>query len=70
MNPKNLPHAEVPKLFSTIAAILLGAIAVALAARAYYGLELIVDTYHVPLLTSWIGAGVLAIVAIFAFREA
>jgi hypothetical protein len=70
MEKKQLPQAEVPRLFSTVAAIFLGVVAAAQAARAFYGLELIVGTYHVPVLMSWIAAGVIGIVAIFAFREA
>jgi len=70
MEKKQLPQAEVPKLFSTVAAIILGVIAVAQGLRAFYGLELIVGTYHVPTLMSWIAAGVTGVVAIFAFREA
>lgn len=70
MDRKDLPRADVPKLFSTVAAILLGVIAVAQGVRAYYGLDLVVGTYHVPVLMSWIAAGVTGIIAFFAFREA
>jgi hypothetical protein len=70
MEKKQLPAADVPKLFSTVAAIFLGVIALAQAARAFYGIEIIVGTFHVPILMSWIAAGVLGVVAIFAFREA
>lgn len=70
MEKKQLPQAEVPKLFSTIAAILLGVIAVAQGVRAFYGLDVVVGTFHVPIIASWIAAGVLGIVAFFAFREA
>lgn len=70
MEKKQLPPAHVPRLFSTVAAIILAAIAGALAFRAYYGVDMAVGTYHVPILMSWIAAGVIGIVAIFAFREA
>lgn len=70
MEKKQLPPAEVPRLFSTVAAIILGVIAAALALRAYYGVELTVGTYHVPVMMSWIAAGVTGVVALFAFREA
>lgn len=70
MDKKQLPQGEVPKLFSTVAAIILGVIAGALAVRAYYGIDVVVGNFHVPMLMSWIAAGVLGIVALFAFREA
>jgi len=70
MDKKQLPQAEVPRLFSTVAAIFLAVIAGALAYRAYYGIDVAVGTYHVPILMSWIAAGVIGIVAAFAFREA
>lgn len=70
MDKKQLPQADVPRLFSTVAAILLGVIAGALAFRAYYGIDVVVGTFHVPILMSWVGAGVMGIVALFAFREA
>ena len=70
MEKKQLPQAEVPRLFSTIAAIILAVIAVAQGLRAFYGLELTVGEYHVPIMTSWIAAGVTGVVALFAFREA
>ncbi len=70
MDKKQLPPAHVPKLFSTVAAIILGVLAGALAYRGYYGIDVAVGTFHVPILMSWIVAGVFGIVAIFAFREA
>lgn len=70
MDRKDLPRAEVPKLFSTIAAILLAVIAAAQGLRAYYGLDLVVGTYHVPVMMSWIAAGVAGVIALLAFREA
>jgi hypothetical protein len=70
MEKKQLPAAEVPRLFSTVAAIFLGVIAIAQGLRAFYGLELTVGDYHVPVMMSWAAAGVTGVVAIFAFREA
>jgi hypothetical protein len=70
MEKKQLPPTEVPRLFSTVAAIILGVIAVAQGVRAFYGIDIAIGAYHVPILMSWIAAGVIGIVAIFAFREA
>jgi hypothetical protein len=70
MDKRRLPPAHVPKLFSTIAAIIMAVLAGALAYRAYYGIDVAVGTYHVPILMSWIAAGVFGVVAVFAFREA
>jgi hypothetical protein len=70
MEKKQLPQAEVPRLFSTVAALILAVIAVGQGLRAFYGLELTVGTYHVPIMMSWIAAGVAGVVALFAFREA
>jgi hypothetical protein len=60
----------MPKRFTIIAAILLGAIAVAQAARAFYGLDVVVNGYHVPVAMSWAAAVIGAFVAVMAFREA
>ena len=70
MEKKQLPQADVPRMFSSVAAIFLGAIAVAQGLRAFYGLDLIVGAYHVPILMSWFAAAITGVVAIFAFREA
>ena len=70
MDKKQLPQTEVPRLFSTVAAIILGVIAVAQGVRAFYGIDVTVGAYHVPILMSWVAAGVTGVVAIFAFREA
>lgn len=59
----------MPKRFTIIAAILLGVIAAAQAARAYYGLDVVVGSYHVPIALSWAAAAVAGLVAILAFRE-
>lgn len=60
----------MPKRFSAIAGILLMAFAVAQAARAFYGVDIVVNGYHVPLITSWIVAAISALVGVLAFREA
>lgn len=60
----------MPRRFSAIAGILLMAIAVAQAARALYGIDITVNGYHVPFITSWILAAVAAFVGVLAFREA
>lgn len=70
MDKKQLPQVQVPKLFSTVAAIILGVIAVAQGVRAFYGIDVTVGAYRVPVMMSWIAAGVIGAVAIFAFREA
>lgn len=70
MDRKQLPQTVVPRLFSTVAAILLGVIAVAQGVRAFYGIDVTIGTYHVPIVMSWVAAGVAGFIAIFAFREA
>lgn len=66
------PEAAVsmPRRFTIIAAILLGVFAAAQAARAYYGLDMAIGGYHVPVAVSWAVAAVTALVAVLAFREA
>jgi hypothetical protein len=59
----------MPKRFTIIAAILLGVIAAGQAARAYYGLDVTVGSYHVPLALSWAAAVVAGFVSVLAFRE-
>ena len=61
---------SMPKRFTIIAALLLGAIAVAQGVRAFYGVDLIVNGYHIPVAVSWAAAAVGAIVSVLAFREA
>jgi hypothetical protein len=63
-------QVSMPKRFTIIAALLLGAIAVGQGVRAFYGLDVIVNGYHVPLALSWAAAGIGIIVAVLAFREA
>lgn len=63
-------QVSMPKRFTIIAALLLGAIAVAQGVRAFYGFDVIVNGYHVPVALSWAVAGIGIIVAVLAFREA
>ena len=60
---------STPKRFTLIAAIFLGTIAVSQAARIYYGFDVLVGSYHVPMAMSWIAAILCGSVSIFAFRE-
>ncbi len=59
----------MPKRFTLIAAIFLGAIAASQAARIYFGYDVLVGSYHVPMAISWLMAILCGVVAIFAFRE-
>jgi len=61
---------SMPKRFTIIAAILLGVIAIAQGVRAFYGVDMVVNGYHIPVAISWAAAAVGAIVAVLAFREA
>lgn len=58
------------KPFTVIAALLLGFVAAAQATRAYLGVDVVVDAYHVPIVASWIAAGVAALISVMLFREA
>lgn len=60
----------MPRRFTAIAAILLGVIAIAQAVRAFTGVDVVVNGYHVPVMMSWIAAAVAGIIAVLAFREA
>jgi hypothetical protein len=60
----------VHKPFTVIAALLLGLVAAAQTARAYFGIEVVVDGYQVPIAASWIAAGVAAFLSVMLFREA
>lgn len=55
--------------FSTLAGLFILFIAVAQGARAFLGLELIVGTFHVPVMTSWIAAGIAAVLGLGALSE-
>jgi hypothetical protein len=58
------------KPFTTIAALILGLVAIAQATRAALGVEVVIDGYQVPVMASWIAAVVAGIVSLMAFREA
>ena len=60
----------MPKRFTSIGAILFGAIAAAQAARIYFGADIVVNNYHVPMLASWAAAIVAALLCVMLFREA
>ena len=60
----------MPKRFTSIGAILFGVIAAVQAARIYYGLDVVISDYHVPMAISWAVAGVAALLCIMLFREA
>ena len=61
---------SMPKRFTIIAAILLGAISVGQAVGAFYGIDMVVNGFHIPAGVSWAVAAVGAIVSVLAFREA
>jgi hypothetical protein len=56
--------------FTIIAALLIGFIAAAQATRAFLGVDVVVDTFHVPIVASWVAAGVGAFISLMLFREA
>jgi hypothetical protein len=58
------------KPFTTVAALILGLVAIAQATRAALGVEVVIDGYQVPVMASWIAAVVAGIVSLMAFREA
>ena len=60
----------MPKRFTSIGAILFGAIAAAQAARIYYGADVVVNAYHVPMAASWAAAAIAALLCVMLFREA
>ena len=57
------------KPFTVIAALLLLAIAVCHAYRAYAGFVFIFGTFHVPVMASWVAAAVTAFLALMLFVE-
>ncbi|MBP6014434.1 MAG: hypothetical protein KBA31_19555 [Alphaproteobacteria bacterium] len=60
----------MPKRFTSIGAILFGVIAAGQAARIYYGLDVVISEYHVPMAMSWAAAGIAGLLCIMLFREA
>jgi hypothetical protein len=59
----------MPKRFTLIAAIFLGVIAASQAARIYFGYDVLVGSYHVPMAIRWGMAILCGVVAVLAFRE-
>lgn len=57
------------KPFTIIAAILLLAVAICHAYRAYAGFDFIYGTIHIPIVASWVAAGVTAFLALMLFVE-
>lgn len=55
--------------FSTLAGLFILFIAVAQAARAYLGLELTVGDVHVPVMASWIAAGIAGVLGLGVLSE-
>ena len=60
----------MPKRFTSIGAIMFGLIAVLQGARIYYGLDIVVGSFHVPMMLSWAVAGLAALLCVMLFREA
>ncbi len=58
------------KPFTVIAGLLLLVVATAQAARAYFGFDVIVDGYHIPIVASWAAAGVAGLLGLMLFSEA
>jgi hypothetical protein len=58
------------KPFTTIAALLLLVIAGAQAARAYLGLDVVIDGFHVPIVASWAAAAVAGFLSLMVLSEA
>lgn len=58
------------KPFTAIAALLLFAVAIAQAARAYMGVDVVIGDVHVPIVASWAAAGVAGFLSLMLFVEA
>jgi hypothetical protein len=58
------------KPFTAIAALLLFAVAVAQAARAYMGVDVLIGDFHVPIVASWVVAGLTGFLSLMLFVEA
>ena len=56
--------------FTMLAALLLLVVALAQAARAYLGVEVLINGYSVPVVASWVAAAVAAFLSLMLFREA
>jgi len=57
------------KPFTFVAAIMLLVVAICHAYRAYAGLALVIGTFSVPILWSWVAAAGCAILALMLFVE-
>jgi hypothetical protein len=57
------------KPFTIIAAIIFLLVAAAHAYRAYAGLAVVVGGHEIPVMASWIAAGVSAVIGLMLFRE-
>jgi quinol-cytochrome oxidoreductase complex cytochrome b subunit len=60
----------MPKRFTSIGAIMFGLIAGIHGARIYYGLDVVVGSFHVPMMLSWAVAVLAALLCVMLFREA
>lgn len=58
------------KPFTVIAALVLLVVAAAHAYRAYFGLQFVFGTFAIPIIGSWVCAGVAAVLAIALLFEA
>lgn len=58
------------KPFTTIAALILLFIAAVQAFRAFTGIDVVIDGFHVPVIASWVAAGLIGLVGLMAFNEA
>ena len=59
------------KPFTAIGALVFLIVAIAQAARAALGVDVVIDNnFHVPIVASWIAAAVAGLLAIMLFREA
>ncbi len=60
----------MPRRFTSIGAIMFGLIAALQGARIYYGLDVLIGSFHVPMMLSWAVAVIAALLCVMLFREA
>ena len=60
----------MPKRFTSIGAIVFGAIAAGQAARIFYGADVVVNSYHVPMALSYGAAAIAGLLCVMLFRDA
>lgn len=60
----------MPRRFTSIGAIMFGLIAGLQGARIYYGLDVVIGSFHVPMMLSWAVAVLAALLCVMLFREA